>query len=42
MAPKIFIIAFSYYVFRFFWAIQQAIEIKVDEYSQGKKFNVKS
>ncbi|EXX53593.1 Brl1p [Rhizophagus irregularis DAOM 197198w] len=34
MAPKIFIIAFSYYVFRFFWAIQQAIEIKVDEYSQ--------
>ncbi|GBB87018.1 hypothetical protein RclHR1_13480001 [Rhizophagus clarus] len=34
MAPKILIIAFSYYVFRFFWAIQQAIEIKVDEYSQ--------
>jgi hypothetical protein len=36
MAPKLFIVAISYYVLRFFWAIQQAIEIKVDEYSQGK------
>ncbi|CAI2165149.1 6558_t:CDS:2 [Funneliformis geosporum] len=34
MTPKIFIVVLLYYILQFSWAIQQAIEIKADEYSQ--------
>ncbi|CAG8490454.1 6379_t:CDS:2 [Funneliformis caledonium] len=34
MTPKIFIVALLYYILQFSWTIQQAIQIKMDEYSQ--------